>query len=112
MCVVDVANLLRDGIERYKLAGQNVAVCSIDGLVKRLVAGPWNDTFQCTTVVVGRSDFLLVFLRLSYDSFEACPVYPWWPEQKGFLVEHCLEEVLLVEHHMHEGVQEHHPYGQ
>ena len=97
---------------RCKLARQNVALCSIDGLLNRLVPGLWHDTFQRTTVVVGGSDFLLVLLRLSYDSLEACPVYPWWLEQKGFLVEHCLEELLLVEHHMHEGVQEHHPYGQ
>ena len=63
-CVVQVANSAWEGIVRCKLAREDVALCSIDGLLNRLVSGLRHDTFQRTAVVVGRSNFLFFCFAL------------------------------------------------
>ena len=51
-------------------------------------------------------------LAFSADTPQSRPVHPWMFEQKGLVVDHCLEQFLLVEDDMHVTIQKDHPHGQ
>ena len=111
-CVVKIADGTWKRLARSKLARQNVALCSIDGLPRRLVPDLRHDVDQGAVVVVGRPGFLVVLPGLPDDIQQSRPVHPWLLEQQGLLVDHGFEHFLLIEDHVHVTVQKEHPDGQ
>ena len=70
------------------------------------------DVCQGTTVIVGGLDYHVVELRLVNDTPQFRPARPWAFEQKGLLVDHCLEQFLLIQNDMRVTIQKNHPHGE
>ena len=111
-CVVEIADGTWKRLARSKLARQDVALCSIDGLPRRLVPDLRHDLRHGAVVVVGGPGVLVASPGLANDIPQPRPIHPWLLEQQGLLVDHGFEHVLLVEDHVQVSVQKDHPDGQ